>query len=75
MKKQKQDLIDADAIHERTTSENAKLRRNQEEREKDLGPKNCLPEQNAVGLNEKDDEDEEEDLYQEEENRGSLEAS
>ncbi|MBN1689202.1 MAG: hypothetical protein JW893_08885 [Candidatus Omnitrophica bacterium] len=65
---------DADATHERTLSENEKLRRNQKEREKGMGPKNCLPEQNASGLNEKNGEDEEEDLYLEEENRGKVEA-
>ncbi len=75
MKNEKQDSIDADATHERTPGENEKLRRNQEEREKGLGPKSRLPEQNAAGLNEKNDEDQEEDLYREEENRGRVEAA
>ncbi len=74
MKNQKHNSIDVDATHERTASENEKLRRNQEDREKGMGAKNCLPEQNAAGLNEKDHEDEEEDLYREEENRGTVEA-
>ncbi len=75
MKKSRQDSIDADATHERTPGENEKLRRNQEEREKWLEPRNRRPEQNAAGLNEKDDEDEMEDLYREEENRGTVEAA
>lgn len=74
MKNPRQVSIDTDATHERTSSENEKLRRNREKRDKDMGPKNCLPEQNASGLNEKDDADEEEDLYREEENRGKVEA-
>lgn len=40
-----------------------------------MGTKNCLPEQNAPGLNEIDDEDEMEDRYREEENRGRVEAA
>ena len=75
MENPKQDSIDADATHERTISENEKLRRNQKEREKGIKGKNCLPEQNAAGLNEKDGEDEAEDLYRSEENRGSEEAA
>ena len=75
MENPKQDLNDADATHERTPNENEKLRRNQEEREKYMGPQNCLPDQNAAGLNEKEDEDEMEDLYREEENRGTVEAA
>ena len=74
MKNLKQDSIDADATHERTPLENEKLKRNQEERKKGMGPKNCLPAQNAAGLNEKDNKDEEEDLYREEENRGTVDA-
>ena len=75
MENPKQDSIDADATHERTISENEKLRRNQKEREKGIKGKNCLPEQNAAGLNEKDGEDEEEDLYRKEENRGEEESA
>jgi hypothetical protein len=75
MKNPKQDSTDADATHERTLGENEKLRRNKKEREKEIKIKNCLPEQNAAGLNEKDGEDEEEDLYRKEENRGSEEAA
>ena len=75
MENPKQDSIDADATHERTISENEKLRRNQKEREKGIKGENCLPEQNAAGLNEKDGEDEEEDLYRREENRGSEDAA
>lgn len=75
MKKTKQDSMDADATHERTPSENEKLRRNREEREKGLRPKNSFPERNAAGLNERDDADQEEDLYREEENRGTVEAA
>ena len=71
------DLTDKDteATHERTPGENEKLRRNQEAREKGAGSKSRLPERNAAGLNEKDGEDEMEDLYREEENRGSVEAA
>lgn len=67
--------IDADAMYERTVRENGKSRRGREAREKSMGPKNCLPDQNAAGLNEKDGEDEMEDLYKEEENRGMVEAA
>ena len=74
MRSPKRGISDADATHERTLNENEKLKRNKKEREKGMGPKNILPEQNAPGLNEKDDEDEEEDLYREEENRGKVEA-
>lgn len=75
MRNLKQNSIDADATHERTPIENEKLRRNQEARKKGMGPNNRLPAQNAPGLNEKNDEDEEEDLYREEENRGTVEAA
>lgn len=74
MKKLKRDSTDADASHERTPVENSKLRRNQKKREQGMGPKNCLPEHNAAGLNEKDNEDEMEDLYRAEENRAAVEA-
>ena len=67
--------MDVDATHERTPIENEKLKRNQNEREKGMGLKNCLPEQNAAGLNEKDGEDETEDLYRKEENRGTEEGT
>jgi len=70
----KQNASDADATHELTPTETEKLRRNQKEREKDLGPANCLPPANAPGLNEKNNKDEIEDLYREEENRGKVEA-
>ncbi len=75
MDKVKQGLTDVDATHELTAVENEKLKRNQEERVKDMGPKNCIPEQNAAGLNEKDGEDEAEDLYRKEEERGTEEGS
>ena len=75
MKNQKRKSLDVDATHERTSIENEKLRRNQSKREKDMGPKNCLPKQNAAGLNEIDGEDEMEDLYREEENRSETEAA
>ena len=74
MENLKSDSIDVDATHERTINENEKLRRNQKEREKGIRGKNCLPEQNASGLNEKDGADETEDLYRKEENRGMVEA-
>ncbi|PIQ87400.1 MAG: hypothetical protein COV74_00940 [Candidatus Omnitrophica bacterium CG11_big_fil_rev_8_21_14_0_20_45_26] len=70
----KQNAGDVDAQHVRTPSENEKLRRNRKERERGMGPKNFLPAQNAPGLNEKEGEDEMEDLYREEENRGRVEA-
>ena len=67
--------MDVDATHERTRRQNERLRRNQAARGKGMGPKNCLPDQNAAGLNEKEGADEAEDLYREEENRGSVEAA
>ena len=75
MRNQKRKSLDVDATHERTSIENEKLRRNKFKREKGMGPKNCLPKMNAAGLNEKDGEDEMEDLYREEENRGEVEAA
>ena len=67
--------VDLDATHERTPIENEKLRRDQELRERNSKPKSPFPERNAAGLNEKDGEDEIEDLYREEENRGTVEAT
>lgn len=69
------DSADADATHECSIFENEKLRRNQKERERSMGPENCLPEQNAAGLNEKEGADETEDLYRREEIRGMVEAA
>ena len=69
-----EDTAEADATHERTPIQNEKLIRDQAARGKNMGPKNCLPAKNAAGLNEKDDEDEMEDLYREEENRGTVES-
>lgn len=73
-KKQMQPEPDVDARHERTEESNDKLRRNQLVREKAMPHKNVLPDKNAPGLTEKEDEDEMEDLYREEENRGKVEA-
>jgi len=75
MKNQKGGLTSTDATHERTPIENEKLKRNKEAREKGMGSKNRFPEQNAAGLNEKDGKDEMEDLYKEEENRGTEEGA
>jgi len=75
MENTKLESDDMDATHEGTPVETEKLRRNKVEREKGQGPENCLPEQNAAGLNEKDGEDEKEDLFKEEENRGSKEGA
>ncbi|MDA9101172.1 hypothetical protein N9K06_00700 [Omnitrophica bacterium] len=74
MNKANQNSTDVDATRERTLEENDKLRRNQKMRAKGMGPKNCLPPAIAPGLNEKNDQDEMEDLYREEENRGRVEA-
>ncbi|OGW78673.1 MAG: hypothetical protein A2Z83_04540 [Omnitrophica bacterium GWA2_52_8] len=75
MKNPKQNAVETDAARERTASESEKLRRNQKVREKGAGLKSRLPGQHAAGLNEKEKEDEMEDLYREEENRGTVEAA
>lgn len=74
MKNSKDNLNDVDATHERTSSENEKLRRNQEERTKGMESDKDDPKTYASGLNEKEDADEMEDLYQDEEDRGKKEA-
>lgn len=75
MKNIKRNSNDTDATRELIPNETEKLRRNQEAREKGLPVKNRWQAQNASGQNEKEDEDEIEDLYREEENRGRVEAS
>ncbi len=73
MKNQKQDLIDQEAVRERTACENDRLTRDQKVQEKDTAPRNFPPDQNAARLNEQEKEDEMEELYREEENRGTVE--
>ena len=74
MKDITRNMSDADATRESTPAEIEKLRRNKKARQKSMPQQNPLPSRNAPGLNEKEDEDQMEDLYREEENRGKAEA-
>lgn len=74
MKRPKVIEDDVDATHERTPVENEKLRRNKIARRKKTDSEDDSQARNGAGLNEKEGEDEMEDLYEEEEKRGTEEG-
>ena len=72
MKDSTRNIDDMDATREGTPMQNEKLRRNQKRREQGKGPRAI---RNVPGVNERNNEDEMENLYREEENRGTVEAA